>query len=221
MGKGELTRQAILDRAVQIASRVGLGGLTIGSLAAEAGMSKSGLFAHFRSKEALQIHVLDHARERFVERVLRPALAAPRGVPRLRKLFECWVGSSGDANGCLFVAAAVEFDDQEGPVHDRLVAHHRDWIESLAQMCRTGIAEGHFRDDVDPEQFAQDFYGLMLGYYHFHRLLRDPQARKRTERAFEALLDRARVPHLDVSSARCAQPRDSVTASGAALLKPQ
>ena len=127
--KGADTRHAVLERAVTLASRVGLGGLTIGTLAEDLQLSKSGLFGHFRSKEALQIQVLDHAAARFVDAVVRPALAQPRGEPRLRSLFHRWLDwarSSPMPGGCLFVAAATELDDQAGPVRDRLELLQRD-----------------------------------------------------------------------------------------------
>ncbi len=123
--KGAITRQAVLERATQLASRVGLGGLTIGSLADELELSKSGLFGHFRSKEALQIQILDHAAARFVESVVRPALREPRGEPRMRALFERWLDwgrSSPMPGGCLFVAAATELDDRPGPRGSRRVS---------------------------------------------------------------------------------------------------
>jgi AcrR family transcriptional regulator len=195
MSKGELTRQAIVDEATRVASRVGLGGLTIGSLAADAGLSKSGLFAHFNSKESLQLQVLEHARSRFVDQVVRPALKAPRGEPRVRALFEHWLGWCGDLpGGCVFVAAASELDDRPGPVRDQLAANQRDWLETVATVLRGGIAEGQFRADADPEQFAQDLYGVMLAYHHANRLLRDPKAEQRARRALERLLDAARAP---------------------------
>src|SRR5262249_45071669 len=142
MGKGEATRQAILGQAAQVASRVGLEGVTIGRLADELELSKSGLFAHFQSKEALQIQTLRFAAELFVERVIRPALRAPRGEPRLRALFERWLDWARAASlegGCLFVAAASELDDREGPVRDELVRQQRDWLELIANVARTGV----------------------------------------------------------------------------------
>jgi AcrR family transcriptional regulator len=196
MSKGTATRQAVLDEAARVASRVGLGGLTIGSLAAATQLSKSGLFAHFQSKESLQLQLLDHARARFVELVVRPALAAPRGEPRLRELFRCWLAwdTDGLPGGCLFVGASAEFDDQPGPIRDRLVQDQRDWLDTVAQVFRTGIAEGQFRPDADPEQFAYDLHGTMLAYHHASRLLGDPDATARATRAFEALLLAARPP---------------------------
>jgi AcrR family transcriptional regulator len=196
MGKGETTRQAVLDEAARVASRVGLGGLTIGSLAAQSGLSKSGLFAHFQSKQALQLQLLEHARADFVELVVRPALATARGEPRVRELFRCWLAWHAEAlpGGCLFVAASAELDDQPGPVRDRLAADQRDWMDTIAQVFRTGIGEGHFRPDADPEQFAYDLHGVMLAYHHASRLLGDPDAATRATRAFEALVAAARRP---------------------------
>ena len=196
MGKGTATRQLVLDEAARLASRVGLSGLTIGSLAASTGLSKSGLFAHFSSKEALQLQLLDRARARFVDEVVRPALAAPRGEPRVRELFRRWLAwdSGGLPGGCLFVAASVELDDQPGPVRDRLVQDQRDWMDTLAQVFRSGVAEGHFRSDADPGQFAYDLHGTMLAFHHASRLLGDPEAAARAARAFEALLLAARPP---------------------------
>ncbi|WP_412542739.1 TetR/AcrR family transcriptional regulator [Longispora sp. K20-0274] len=193
MSKGELTKQAVLEEATTIASRLGLEGLTIGSLATAMGMSKSGLFGHFRSKEALQLQVLAFARENFTDLVIRPALAAPRGEPRLRVMFDRWLELGRSfAAGCLFVSAATEFDDRDGQVRDQLVHDHQDMLDSVGQMVRAGISEGHFRPDVDAEQFAHDLNGMMLGFYHSHRLMRDPRAEARTRRAFDTLLDNAR-----------------------------
>lgn len=197
MGKGEFTRQAILDRAAGLASRVGLDGLTIGALATELQLSKSGLFAHFRSKETLQLQVLDHAAALFVDRVVRPALAAPRGEPRLRLLLDRWldwVRSSDVPGGCLFVQASTEWDDQPGPVRDRVADFQRQWLDVIATSFRKGIEAGLFRSDADPGQFAYDTSGVMLAYHHASRLLRDPAAEAHARAAFDALLLAARSP---------------------------
>ena len=197
MGKGDERRQLILERAAQTASRLGLEGLTIGRLASDLGLSKSGLFAHFQSKEALQVQTLRHAAELFVDRVVRPALKAPRGERRLRALFERWlVWAEADVlkGGCLFVAAATELDDQDGPVRDELVRQQRDWLELIANVARTGIAEGDFRAGLDGEQLAYELYGVMLAYHHARRLLRDPRAPQRARDAFDALVEAARSP---------------------------
>src|SRR5215470_15929106 len=143
--KGEATRAAILDHAVQLASRVGLSGLSIGRLAKDLRLSKSGLFAHFQSKEALQVQVLETAAAQFIDAVLRPALAAPRGEPRLRALFTRWLEWSRSQRmpgGCLFVAAAVEFDDRPGAVREKLVSLQKDFLELMANVVRAGVAEG-------------------------------------------------------------------------------
>jgi AcrR family transcriptional regulator len=191
MRKGDDTKHAILEHATGLATRVGLGGLTIGGLAEELDLSKSGLFAHFQSKEALQIQVLEHGADLFVANVVRPALATPRGGPRVRELFERWLAwgrSSPMPGGCLFVAAATELDDRPGPVRDRLVALQRDWLNVIVTSVRKGIDAGHFRADADAEQFAQDLYGVMLAYHHAARLLRDHEAEPRARRAFERLV---------------------------------
>ena len=194
--KGALTRQAILEHAARMASRVGLEGLTIGGLSEELQLSKSGLFAHFKSKEALQLQVLEFGIERFVDTVVKPALAAPRGEKRVRALFERWIEwpkSSGLA-GCMFVALATELDDQPGAVRERLVQSQKDWLDVIANCVRTAVVEGDFRRELDPEQFAHELYGIMLANHHAVRLLRDRHGAERTRRGFERLLDDARKP---------------------------
>jgi AcrR family transcriptional regulator len=190
MRKGDATRAAILERGVRHATQTGLEGLSIGRLATELGLSKSGLFAHFRSKEALQIQVLDASAERFVQEVVRPALREPRGERRLRAIFERWLAwtqTNSGPGGCLFVAAA-ELDDRPGAVRERLVALQKGWLEILATVYRTGVEERQFRRDVEPDQFAYDLYSVMLGFHHAARLLRDPNADARANAAFERLI---------------------------------
>jgi AcrR family transcriptional regulator len=199
VAKGDNTRTAILDRGVRLATQVGLEGLTIGRLATELHLSKSGLFAHFRSKEALQIQVLDAAAERFVDEVVKPAVREPRGEPRVRALFDRWLGwarSNSGPGGCLFVAAAAELDDRPGPVRDRLVALQKGWLEMIAIVFRTGVTEGVFRTDLDPEEFAHDLYSVMLGFHHAKRLLKDPRAEARAQAAFGRLLSAARAARI-------------------------
>jgi AcrR family transcriptional regulator len=182
----------VLDQAVDVARRLGLSGLTIGSLASQAELSKSGVFGHFRSKEALQLQVLEHARAQFEDAVARPALRAPRGEPRVRALYERWVAWDSKPGGCPFIAAATEFDDRPGAVRDRLVRDQRDMFDMIATIFRTGVAEGHFGADADPEQFAQDFYGVVLARHHTLRLLGDQRAEERARRALENLITAAR-----------------------------
>jgi len=194
--KGELTRQSIVEHAARMASRVGIEGLTIGALADELELSKSGLFAHFKSKEALQLQVVEFGIERFINIVVKPALAAPRGEKRVRELFERWLDwpKASGLSGCMFVALSTELDDQPGPVRERLVQSQKDWLDVIANCVRSGVADGHFRADVDPEQFAHELHGVMLANHHAVRLLRDESGQGRTRRAFERLLDDARKP---------------------------
>ena len=195
MGKGEQTRQTVLAQAADMAARQGLSTLTIGELATRTRLSKSGLFAHFQSKEALQLAVLAYARDKFTDEVIRPATRTPRGEPRVRALFEHWLEISRHMSAeCLFVSASAEFDDQPGPVRDQLVRDHRDCADSIIQVFRTGVSEGDFREDADAEQFAYDLHSIMLGFFHAHRLLGDPRAPERVRRSFEALLAAARAP---------------------------
>ncbi|NUP50501.1 MAG: TetR/AcrR family transcriptional regulator [Catenulispora sp.] len=189
MSKGEQTRKAVLEAAVDVAASGGLASLTIGSLAERTGLSKSGLFAHFKSKEALQMQVLEAAAEAFVADVIRPALAAPRGEKRITALFENWLKVSREGRSeCLFTSAAWEYDDQPGPVRDRLVRMYLDFSDSMAQMFRTGIAEGYFAEGADPEQFAHDMHGVMLIHFQAHHLLGDAKADDRARRAFARLI---------------------------------
>jgi AcrR family transcriptional regulator len=194
MGKGATTRQTILEHAAGVASASGLEGLTIGRLATDLHLSKSGLFAHFRSKEALQQGVLDAAAAHFTAVVVRPALAQPRGKTRLKAVFERWLAwakAEVTPGGCIFVAAAVELDDRPGPVRDHLVALQLSWLDCIARVVRTAIATGEFAPRTDPEQMAHDLYGIMLSYHHAARLLRDPEAERRARRAFDALVQAA------------------------------
>ena len=194
LAKGAATKDAVLDEAVRISGRVGLSGLTIGTLASATGMSKSGLFAHFGAKEALQLQVLARARDEFADRVVRPALRAPRGEPRVRALFENWLAVGTEPGApCLFASAGMEFDDQPGVVRDQVIRDHTDFAESVQQIFRTGISEGHFRADADDGQFQHDLHGIMLSVFHSYRLIGDTQSEARARTAFERLLDAARI----------------------------
>jgi len=195
MGKGDDTRLVVLDQAVELVRQVGLNGLTIGTLAEKTELSKSGLFAHFRSKEALQLAVLEHARSRFEAMVMRPAVRAPRGEPRVREMFDLWLWWDALPGGCPFIAVSSEVDDQPGVVRDMVVRDQRDLFDAIVTIFRTGITEGHFRPDADPEQFAQDVYGVILARHHTLRLLGDNHAESRARRAFEVLLADARLTH--------------------------
>jgi AcrR family transcriptional regulator len=195
--KGEQTREAILGRALTLASRVGLDGLTIGTLAGELEISKSGLFAHFRSKEALVVQLLERAAERYREVVIAPALAAPRGEPRVRKLFELglrWPELVPQPGGCIFITASVELDDRPGPARDLLVRFLKEKLEFLAGAVRRAVEAGHFHAKVDPEQFAFEMEAIGRMWHESSRLMRDPRADERAHRAFEALVATARKP---------------------------
>jgi AcrR family transcriptional regulator len=195
VSKGASTRCAVLGHALALASEVGLEGVTIGTLAERAQMSKSGLFAHFDSKEALQIAVLDEAVRRFVESVVAPALRQKRGEPRLKALLDNWLGwSNADfmPGGCVFVASIADLDDRPGPVRDRLAASQRDWLDTLATAIRIAVEEGHFRADLDPAQLAQELLALAYGTHLMTRLLRNPKTEARRRVAVDRLLASAR-----------------------------
>src|ERR1700693_589748 len=166
MTKGLQTRERILDTAFRLAARDGLDGLSLSGLAGELGLSKSGLFAHFGSKEELQLEMLRTASERFVARVLVPSFRQPRGLPRVKALFENWRRWATDPalpGGCIFVAAAAELDDREGgPVRAYVVSQQKSLLEAVARAARLAIEVGHFRRDLDVDQFAFEFLGIYL-----------------------------------------------------------
>lgn len=193
MSKGEETRQAILSRAFELATVVGVSGLTIGRLAEEMNLSKSGLFAHFGSKEALEVAVVEEASRQFVQAVMVPALRHPRGEPRLRALFDHWIQWGQRPGGCFFVGASTELDDRPGPPRDALVRAIKDWIDDIAKAVRIAVSEGHFRSDIDADQVAFEIYGIMLGMHTFYRFLRAPATLDHSRTAFERLLASARV----------------------------
>jgi AcrR family transcriptional regulator len=193
VSKGETTKTAILDRATTLARTVGLSGLTIGQLAEELALSKSGLFAHFGSKEALQVAVVQHGRQQFVDTVVLPSFKEKRGEPRIRSLFERWITWGAQRGGCILLAASFEVDDQDGAIRDEVTASQRDWMGVLAQAARIAIEEGHFRRDLDVDQFAFEVEGIMLAFHLALRLLRDPRAADRAKRAFQALVAHSRA----------------------------
>jgi len=192
MRKGEQTRALILDRAVALASQVGLEGLSIGSLASELGMSKSGLFAHFGSKEDLQAQTLSRAQTRFERIVFQPALAQPTGLPRLRALFDNWLAwlekEKGVPGGCTILAAAVEYDDRPGPLREHVVAGQRELRGAIAKVVRGAIDAGHLRRGTDPWQVTFETYALVLAAHQQHRLFGDVRAAERARMGFERLI---------------------------------
>lgn len=199
LSKGEETYRSILRTALAFASEVGLEGVSIGSLAERMNMSKSGLFAHFASKENLQLAILNDAFERFHAQVVAPALKKPRGEPRVRAMFDLWMGWSRAEflpGGCIFVAAAVELDDRPGEARDRLKHAQLEWFETLSKAAKLAVLEGHFRSDLDTMQFAHEMYALAYGHHFITRLLRMKRAEERTMEAFERLVVNARASTL-------------------------
>jgi AcrR family transcriptional regulator len=189
--KGAQTKQAIVETALQLASRSGLEGLSIGVLADAMGMSKSGVFAHFGSREELQISVIRAYHERFDQAVFRPALKVARGLPRLRALFENWLRqvSVEIDEGCLYISGAVEFDDRPGPVRDALVQMVRTWHEAMLRAVQLAIDAGHLRADADAAQIEFEIHGLVLVLHHDARFMRLPGSAERARRGFERLID--------------------------------
>lgn len=191
MSKGEATRERILDRAFLLAGRDGLQGLTIGALAFELRLSKSGLFSHFGSKEELQVAVLDVASSRFTERVLLPAFKAPRGLPRLERIFEQWIEWMTDSRmpgGCIFQQANAELDDRQGRPHDVLLEQQKNLVEALARTVQLAITEGHLSKHTDPRQVAFELEGIMMTMNVYLRLLKDRKAVDRARVAFKRLV---------------------------------
>ena len=190
--KGRQTRTTILDAALALASHRGLEGLSIGALAEVTQMSKSGVFAHFGSREELQISVVRHYHARFSEEIFEPAMHTPRGLPRLRALFDHWfkrVSIEIDA-GCIYISGAVEFDDRPGPVRDALLGMVQTWHNALERAIRIAIEEGHLRADTDPQQLLFEVHGLILALHHDARFLRRPGADARARAGFENVLSR-------------------------------
>jgi AcrR family transcriptional regulator len=188
--KGQQTRAAILDAALGLASHMGLEGLSIGALAEVTQMSKSGVFAHFGSREELQISVIREYHARFEEEVFFPAISQARGLPRLRALFERWIRrvSVELDSGCIYISGAVEFDDRPGPVRDALAGMVRAWHAALERAIAMAVEEGHLRPDTDPTQMLFELHGLILALHHDARFLRIPGALDRARAGFERAL---------------------------------
>jgi AcrR family transcriptional regulator len=188
--KGQQTRAAILEAALALASHMGLEGLSIGALAEVTGMSKSGVFAHFGSREELQISVVREYHNKFEEEVFFPAIREARGLPRLRALFENWVKRVSveiDA-GCIYISGAVEFDDRPGPVRDALAGMVKAWHSAMQKAVRQAAEAGHLRADTDPVQLGFEIHGLILALHHDARFLRNPGALERARAGFARTL---------------------------------
>lgn len=199
MSKGQKTRSAILSEALSAASTEGFQGISIGMLADRLKMSKSGLFAHFGSKEELEKAVLEEAGRRFMAAIWEPARTLPRGRPRLEAIFRNWLDWSLHKDdmpgGCVFQKLSAEIDDRPGPVRDQLAEMQSQWQATLARSAQIAIEEGHFRRDLDPRQFAYEMQGILMALKYYRRLLRDETAIERSNQAFADLLERSAARH--------------------------
>jgi AcrR family transcriptional regulator len=206
--KGETTRAAIIEQALSMAQREGLEGLTIGALAERLDMSKSGVFAHFGSREDLQLAVLNEYASRFVDTVMRPAVARTRGLPRLRALLDNWVAHLAEEieAGCILIGAASEYDDRPGPLHDALVGIIGGWKAELLQSIRMAQSEGHLDRRADAHQMVFEIYGLMLAMHQDARLLRSNESLKRARHGLARLIEAAR-PRGDAAAPKGARRR--------------
>ncbi|MFN7195621.1 MAG: TetR/AcrR family transcriptional regulator [Hylemonella sp.] len=190
--KGQQTKLAILDAALRLASQIGLEGLSIGVLAEVTGMSKSGVFAHFGSREELQISVVREYFQRFEQEIFYPALQEPRGLPRLRALFYNWMKrvTVEIQSGCIFISGAVDFDDRPGPVRDALASSVKVWLAAVQRAVVQSKEEGHLAPDADERQICFEIHGLILALHHEARFLRTPGSIERATQAFEQILAR-------------------------------
>ena len=195
--KGERTKHSILERAVDVASLEGLEGLTIGRLADELGMSKSGLFAHFGSKEDLQLATIKAASQRYIREIFMPALKEPRGYPRLIAICDAWlsyVERGVFPGGCFFAAASFEFDSRPGPVRDLVRTLMIEWLNALEKAIRMAQDEGHVDPQVDPAQLAFELNSLFFGANISRHLLGDTKALERAASAVRGRIEGIRLP---------------------------
>ncbi|EJM96086.1 TetR/AcrR family transcriptional regulator [Herbaspirillum sp. YR522] len=189
--KGEQTRAAILDVALELASRDGLEGLTIGLLAEKMKMSKSGVFAHFGSREDLQIEVVRLYHNRFEQDVFYPSIKELRGLPRLQSMFARWVKqvTVEIALGCIYISGAVEYDDRPGAIRDHLVAMVQAWRDALERSIKQAVEQGHLRADLDVGLMVYEIYGLILALHHDARFLNIPGSVERAQASFDRLIE--------------------------------
>jgi AcrR family transcriptional regulator len=191
---GAATRERILERGLALMSQTGLTGVTLGLLADQVGMSKSGLFAHFRSKEEVQLGLLRYMAKFATEHVVQPAMSADEGLPRVQALVHNWFGwaqRAGLPGGCPVASGLFEFDDVEGAVRNEILAMESEWRGLLTQLVRESVAHRHLRRDLDVDQFVWELCGIYLSHHAAHRFLRATDADKRARTALEALLARA------------------------------
>lgn len=190
MAKGKDTKFTVLEVGLDMASQLGLECVTIGNLAKATNLSKSGLFAHFQSKENLQIEILNHAAQSFSESVIIPALKIKAGIPRIRALVDNWIQWTSElTGGCIFVSASADFSDRPGKVRDVLLHQQKEWIDCLKRIAQSAVQVGDFRQDIDDDQFAFDLYSLLLGFHLYYNLLDDAEIRKRQEAALTRILN--------------------------------
>ena len=194
--KGQQTKAVIVDAALALAAQIGLEGLSIGALAEVTGMSKSGVFAHFGSREELQISVVREYHARFEQEVFFPALSAPRGLPRLRAMFANWMKrtSAEIDSGCIYISGASEFDDRPGPVRDALVESVSIWQAAVLRAIVQSKSEGHLRADADERQVAFEIHGLILALHYEARFLQVPGSIGRANVGFDNILARSATP---------------------------
>ncbi|MDB5946403.1 MAG: transcriptional regulator, TetR family-like protein [Ramlibacter sp.] len=190
--KGQQTKAAIVDAALGLATQIGLEGLSIGALAEVTQMSKSGVFAHFGSREELQISVIREYHSRFEQEVFYPALSEPRGLPRLRAMFANWMQRTSVEidSGCLYISGAVEFDDRTGPVRDALASSVITWLAALKRAIQNARELGHLRADVNDEQVMFEIHGLILALHYEARFLKNPGSIARAHAGFDNILRR-------------------------------
>lgn len=190
--KGQQTKAAIVDAALGLATQIGLEGLSIGALAEVTQMSKSGVFAHFGSREELQISVIREYHQRFEEEVFYPALGQPRGLPRLRAMFANWMKRTSVEldSGCIYISGAVEFDDRPGPVRDALASSVQTWHAAMKRAIATAKEEGHLDGATDEEQMLFEIHGLILALHYEARFLQNPGSIARANAGFENILQR-------------------------------
>ncbi|WP_296443011.1 TetR/AcrR family transcriptional regulator [Rhodoferax sp. UBA5149] len=190
--KGRQTKQTIVDAALGLAAQIGLEGLSIGVLAEVTQMSKSGVFAHFGSREELQISVIREYYARFSDEIFSPAMDEARGLPRVRALFSNWMKRVAVEiqSGCIFISGAVEFDDRPGPVRDALASSVKTWLAAMYRAVVQAKEEGQLNEDADEEQMAFEIHGLILASHYEARFLKNPASVARANQGFENILTR-------------------------------
>jgi AcrR family transcriptional regulator len=188
--KGQQTKAAIVDAALGLATQIGLEGLSIGALAEVTQMSKSGVFAHFGSREEMQISVIREYHTRFEDEVFYPAMQEPRGLPRVRALFANWMKRTSIEieSGCIYISGAVEFDDRVGPVRDALVGSVKTWLAAMRRAVVSAKEEGHLRADADEDQLLFEIHGLILALHYEARFLKNPGSITRANTGFDNIL---------------------------------